>query len=92
MPDTPRSHDEQDITLPSDSVWEIASAATPTFNPEQVAPSESGGMDPAMETALSVVIEPDIDFTPYESRVAEPLDSTPATDSEPLTSVPVESD
>ena len=49
-------------------------------------------MDPAMEATLSVVIEPDTDFTPYESRVAEPLDSPPAMDSEPPTSVPVESD
>ena len=37
-----------------------------------------------------MVIEPDTDFTPYESRVAKPLDSSPATDSEPLISVPVE--
>ena len=45
-----------------------------------------------MEAALSVAIEPDTDFTPYESRVAEPLDSSPAMDSEPLASVPIESD
>ena len=44
-----------------------------------------------METALSVAMEPDTDFTPYESRVAVPLDSSPATDSEPPTSVPIES-
>ena len=49
-------------------------------------------MDPAMEAALLVAIEPDTDFTPYESHVAEPLDSSPATDSEPHTSVPIESD
>ena len=45
-----------------------------------------------MEAALSVAIELDTDFTPYESRVAEPLDSSPAMDSEPLTSMLVESD
>ena len=45
-----------------------------------------------METALSVAMEPDTDFTPYESRVAEPLDSPPATDSEPPAPVPSESD
>ena len=49
-------------------------------------------MDPAMEATLSVAIEPDTNFTPYESRVAEPLDSPLATDSEPLVCVPVESD
>ena len=49
-------------------------------------------MDPAMEVALSVAIEPDTDFTAYESRVAEPLDSSPAMDSEPPVPIPVESD
>ena len=92
MSGAPHDHDEHYLALSSDSVREIASAATPSINPEQVAPSESGGMDPAMEAALSVAIEPDTDFTPYESRVAELLDSSPATDSEPLTSIPVESD
>ena len=88
----PNSHDEHDVTLSSDNIREITSATTPAVNPEQIAPSESGGIDPAMEAALSVAIEPDTDFTPYESRVAEPLDSSPATDPEPLTSVPVEPD
>ena len=55
-------------------------------------PSEDGWIDPAMEAALSVAIEPDTDFTPYESRVAEHLDSSSATDSEPPASVPIESD
>ena len=92
MPDAPLSHDEQDVTLASDSVREIASAATPAFNPEQVAPFESRGMDPAMEAALSVAMDPNTNFTPYDNCVAEPLDSSPAMDSEPLISVPVESD
>ena len=92
MSGVPHSHDEHDITLPLDSMREIASATTPTVNSEQIAPSESGGINPAMEAALSVAIELDTDFTPYESRVAEPLDSSPAMDSEPLISVPVESD
>ena len=92
MSGAPHNHGEHDVTLPSDSVRDIASAATPSINPEPVAPSESGGMDPAMEAVLSVAIVPDTDFTPYESRVAEPLDSSSATDSEPLVSVPVESD
>ena len=47
---------------------------------------------PTTEVVLSVAIEPDADFTPCESRVAEPLDSPPPTDSEPLIFVPVESD
>ena len=84
MLDAPYSLDEHYVSLLLDSIQEIASAATPSINLEQVAPSESGGMDPAMEAALLVAMEPDTDFTPYESHVAEPLDSSPATDSEPL--------
>ena len=74
MPNASYSLDEHDVTLSSDSIREIASAATPSINPEQVAPFESGGMDPAMEAALSVAIDPETDFTPYESPVAKPLD------------------
>ena len=92
MSNAPHSRDEHDVTLPSDSAREIASATTPSINAEQIVPSESGGIDPAMEAALSVAIEPNTDFTPYESRVAEPLDSSLATGSEPPASVPIESD
>ena len=49
-------------------------------------------MDPATEAAHSVAIEPNTDFTSYETRVAEPLDSSPATGSEPPVSVPIEPD
>ena len=49
-------------------------------------------MDPATEAAHSVAIEPNTDFTSYDTRVAEPLDSSPATGSEPPGSVPIESD
>ena len=92
MPGAPHDHDEHDLALPSDSVREITPAIAPALNLEQIAPSEDGWIDPVMEAALSVAIEPDTDFTPYKSRVAEPLDSSPATDSEPPASVPIESD
>ena len=49
-------------------------------------------MDPATEAAHSVAIAPNTDFTSYETRVTEPLDSSPATGSEPPASVPIESD
>ena len=52
MSGVPHGRDEHDVTLPSDNVREIASATTPVINPEQVAPSESGGIDPTMEAAL----------------------------------------
>ena len=35
----PHEHDEHDLALPSDSVWEITPATTPALNPEQIAPS-----------------------------------------------------
>ena len=92
MSGAPHSRDEHDLALSPDGVRDITPVATPALNPRQVAPSESGGMDPAMEAALSAAIQLDTDFTPYESPVAESLDSSSATDSEPLISVPVESD
>ena len=48
-------------------------------------------MDPATEAAHSVAIEPNTDFTSYETRVAGHLDSSPVTGSEPPASVPIES-
>ena len=92
MPGVPHSHNEHDVTLPSYSVREITPATTPALNPEQIAPSEDGWIDPAMEAALSVAIEPNTDFTSYETRVAEPLDSSSAMGSDPPVSVPIEPD
>ena len=54
--------------------------------------SQDGRMDLATEAAHSAVIEPNTDFTSYETCVAGPLDSSPATGSEPPASVPIESD
>ena len=48
MSNAQHSRDEHDVTLPSDSVREITSATTPAVNSEQITPSESGGIDPAM--------------------------------------------
>ena len=66
--------------------------ATPALNPEQIAPSEDGRMDPAMEAAHSAAIEPNTDFTSYETCVAGHLDSSPVTGSERPASVPIKSD
>ena len=92
MSGAPHNHDEHDLALPSNNVREITPATPPALNPEQIAPSVDGWMDPATEAAHSVAIAPNTDFTSYETRVAEPLDSSPATDSEPLVSVPIKSD
>ena len=49
-------------------------------------------MDPATEAAHSAAIEPNSDFTSYETCVAGSLDSSPATGSKPPASVPIKSD
>ena len=92
MSGVPHNHDEHDLALLLDNVQDFTPTTTPAYNPEQIAPSDDRGIDPAMEATLLVAIEPNTDFTPYKSRVAEPLDSSPATDSEPPASVPIESD
>ena len=92
MSGAPHSQDEHDLALSSDGVREITPVATPALTLEQIAPSEDRGMDPATEAAHSAVIEPNTDFTSYETCVAGSLDSSPATGPEPPASVPIESD
>ena len=92
MSGAPHSHDEHDLALSSDSVREITPVTTPALNPEQIMLSEDGWMDPATEVAHSAPLAPNTDFTSYETCVAEPLDLSPATGSEPLVYVPIESD
>src|SRR4051812_21304364 len=82
MPGASHDQDEHDIALPSDGVRKITPATTPAFNPKQISSSEDGWLDPALDVILSVVIEPNTDFTPRESRAAKPWDSSPATVSE----------
>ena len=86
------SPDEHDLDLPSDNIRVIAPAAAPRNNPEQTAPSEDGWMDPAMEAAHSLALEPNTDPTSYESGVIGPPASSPAAGSEPHASVPIKSD
>ena len=92
MSGAPHNHDEHDLALPPDNVREITPATTPALDPERIAPSEDGWMDPAMEAAYSSASEPNTDPTSYEAGIIGPMDSSPATGSEPRTSVPVESD
>ena len=91
LPCASRGHDEYDLALPSDRIQEIALAAAPTLNSEPVS-SEGGGIDPVMEAVPSAAIEPNIDLTLHESRVAKLSDPSLATDSEPPVPVPIESD
>ena len=92
LPCAPHGHDEYDLALPSDSVQEIAPAAAPSLNSEPIAPSMDGWIDPVTEVVSSAAIQPNIDLTLHESRVAKLSDPSPATDSEPPAPVPVESD
>ena len=92
MSGAPHSRDEHDLALPPDGVREITPVATPALKPEQIVPSEDGWIDPATEAAHSVAIEPNTDFTSYETCVAGPSDPSPATGSEPPVSVPIKSD
>ena len=92
MSGAPNSHDKHDLDLPSDNVREITPAAGPAINPEQTMSSEDGWTDPATEAAHSSVIEPNTDFASNEVCVIGPSDSSPATGSEPRTSVPIEPD
>ena len=91
MSGTSNSHDEHDLDLPPDGVREIAPAADPGINPEQIAPSKDGWMDPSMEAAHSSALEPNTDPTSYEVGTIGPSDSSPATGSKPRTLVPTES-
>ena len=74
MSGAPHNHDEHDLALPSDSVREITPATTPALNLEQIVLSEDGWMDPATKAAHSAAIEPNAEFTSYETRVAGHLD------------------
>src|SRR3954463_12379422 len=58
MPGAPHDHDEHDIALSSDGVRKITPATTPAFSPEQIAPSKDRRIDPALEAAPLVAIEP----------------------------------
>ena len=86
------SLDKHDLALPSGGVREITPVATPALNPKQIAPSVDRWMDPATEAAHSAAIKPNADLTSYETRVTGHLDSSPATGSDPPTSVLIESD
>ena len=92
MPGAPHDHDKHDLSLQSDRVREITPATTPALNPEQIAPSEDGWMDPATEAAHSSALEPNTEATSCEDGILGPSDSSPATGSEPRTAMPIESD
>ena len=58
----PHHHDEHDLNLSSDRIQEIAPATALALDPEQIAPSEDGKLNPATEATDSVALEPHIDL------------------------------
>ena len=59
----PGPYDEDDLNLSSDHTQEIAPVIAPALDPEQIAPSEDGKLNPATEAADSAVLEPHTDPT-----------------------------
>ena len=59
----PCHHDEHDVNFSSDHTQEIAPIAALALDPEQIAPSEDGKLNLAIEAAVSVVLEPNTDLT-----------------------------
>ena len=89
---TPCCPDEHDLNLSSDHIREIAPVTTLALDPEQIAPSEDGKLNPATEAADSVASEPHTDPASGRICVTGTSDSFPATGSEPCASVHVELD
>ena len=86
----PCHRDEHDLNLSSDHTQEIAPASAPALDPEQIATSEDGKLNPAMEAADSAVLEPHIDPTSSRICATGTSDLSPATGSEPRASAYVE--
>ena len=73
-PGAPNSHDEHGLDLLSDNIRDVAPVVASDLNPGQIASSEDGWMDPALEAAHSSAVEPNTDFIPKEDCVSRPLD------------------
>ena len=52
MTAAPCHHDEHDLNLSSDHTQEIVPVAALALDPEKIAPSEGGKLNPAMEAAV----------------------------------------
>ena len=92
MTAAPCHHDEHDLNLSSDRAQEIAPVTALALDPEQIAPSEDGKLNPAEEAADSVTLEPHTDPTSRGACVTGTSDSSPDIGSEPRASAPIEPD
>lgn len=62
------------------------------LDPEQIASSEDGRLNPALEATDSVALEPNTDLALSRACVIGTSESSPAIGSKPRTSAPVETD
>ena len=88
----PRHYDEHDLNLSSDHTREIEPETALALDPEQIAPSEDGKLNPATEAADSAALEPHTDPTSSGICVIGTSDSSLAIGSEPRASAAIEPD
>ena len=92
MAAAPCHRDEHDLNLSSDHTHEIAPVSPPALDPEQIAPSEDGKLNPATRAADSAALEPHTDLTSSGACVTGTSDSSPGIGSKPRASTPIEPD
>ena len=90
MPGPPDSHDEHGLDLLPDNAQNIIPAIAPDLNLEQVTLPKDGGVDPALQAAYSLPVEPNIGLTSAKACNPGPPDSYPAVGPGPLTPEPAE--
>ena len=83
---------EHDLNLSSEHTQEIVPVTALALEPEQIAPSEDGKLNPATEAADSAALEPHTDPTSGGICATGASDSFPVTGSEPRASTYVELD
>ena len=83
---TPCHHDEHDLNLSSNHTQEIARVTALALDPEQIAPSEDGKLNPTTDAVVLAASEPHTDPTSSGICVTGASDSFPAISSEPCAS------
>ena len=82
MAAAPHHHDEHDLNLSSDHIQEIAPVTALALDPEQIASSKDGKLNPATEVVDSAALEPHTDLTSGDIYVTGTSESFPAISSE----------
>ena len=74
----PCHRDEHDLNLSSDHTQEVAPVSAPALDPEQIAPSEDGKLNPTTGAVDLAALEPHTDSNSWDIRVTGTPDSTPS--------------